>query len=636
MAEAGTIDFELARFEHLVETQRGHIVRVTGTWSTPDDGDLPHPSLVVGAAEEALRLTPLPIPGQDPPRGDGTTTWRATYSIPKRLFDGAKIPPCRLQPAPDVLVDLPELALPSAHEPLPAAPPRRPPPTPPVPIPESPAPLMPPGPAIPTRPSRSVREIYLSAVRARRGLVLAIVGVAVVGSLLGLAIRSPSYKANAELLVSPLPRGESAMSGLPQVQVGSDPAQTLETVARLVESPDAARATARRLGGQWTTQLVLKHVDVTPNGGSNVLLVGATADDSKLAARLANVFARAAVDLRDRRLRAQAAAALARANAQLAALPDKTSAEAQALELRIAELERVRAIGDPTLELLRGAAVPRSPDGLPAWAILILTALAGLVLAVAAAGLFDLIEPGRIDTEDEMGQIYPLPVLTRLPSLPRSRRTPGAPELREALRTLQIQLELKEGRHRAIMITSASSGDGKTTTAFAFALQLAADGREVILVDLDLRKSDVARRFGVQAQQGLEALVEGSVPLADAVTAVPNAPGLSLLGAVRETDISMLEAVADQLPDIIEGATALADYVVLDTPPLGEVSDALTFTGAVDDILVVCRLGQTRRGSLQTTRDVLERIDVHPAGAIVIGGAAAAPAYRAETVGVSP
>lgn len=632
MAEASTIDFELARFEHLVETQRGHIVRVSGTWTTPEGRDLPHPTLVAGDGDGAVSVSPLPIPGQDPPHADGTSPWLASYSIPKALFADDVVPMCRLQPAPDVLVNLPPLLVPEAApgEFFAARPPARA-------FAEAPAmPMLVSAPPASERPppatGKGVRELFVPAVRAHRALVLAIVGVALLGSVIGLVLRSPSYEGAARILVTPLPSKDTSLQGLPELHASSDPAQTIDTVARIVRTPQAAAAAARAVGGGWTGQRVLRRVTVSPRGQSNILEVRATADDAELAARLANAFARASLGQRDARLRALAVAEIARAQASLAGLPDKAGPEAQAVQVRVAALERVRDDGDPTLDLLQNAAVPRSPAGLPPLAVLVLTALAGLVIAIAGAALIELLGPGRLDSEDDIDAIYPLPVLTRLPVLPRRRRNPEAPELREALRTLQVQLEMEPGRHRAIMLTSASSGDGKTTTAIGFALELVASGREVILVDLDLRKPDLARRLGVSPVHGIEDLAEGRGALADMLVDVPTPSpegGLRLLCPAGDTDLPTLEAVARELPGIIEGATALADYVVLDTPPAGEVSDALTFARAVDDVLIVCRLGATRRPSFESMRDQLRHLGAEPAGLVVIGSAAfTTPSYR--------
>jgi Mrp family chromosome partitioning ATPase/capsular polysaccharide biosynthesis protein len=629
VAEAGTIDFALARFEHLVETQRGHIVRVRGTWTTAEGRDLPHPTLLAEGEGEVMSVAPLPIPGQDPPRTDGETPWLATYSVPKRLFGAGGPPVCRLQPAPGLFVELPALEVP-AHgaddrQPLTGRPPARAGGA--VPAVASAAPAatpiaLPETPGAATQAVKSVRELYLPAVRSHKRLVLGVIAVAILGSLLGLAVRSPDFEATARLLVTPLPREDEALQVLPDVRTGVDPAQTIETVVALVDTDQAAATTARRLGPPWTVKRVHEAVEVGPQGTSNVIEVVATADDDQLSARMANAFAGAAVEQRDRRLRRLADEALARARADLAGLAGQTGAEVEALQARIAELERVRANGDPTLDLLQQAAVPRDPQGLPPALIVLLTALAGIVLAVAAAALSDLLGPGRIDTEEDATGLYPLPILTRLPLLPRGRRTAGAPELREGLRTLQVQLELEEGRHRAVMVTSAASGDGKTTTALAFALELAASGRQVILVDLDLRKPDLARRLGLQPERGIEHLAAGRGALADTLVEVPNAPGLELLSPAGETDMGTLEEVARQLPDIVDGATALADYVVLDTPPVGEVSDALKFAASADDLLVVCRVGKTPKPSFESMRDLLNRVGLTPTGLVLVGGAA--------------
>jgi tyrosine-protein kinase len=633
VAEASTIDFELARFEHLVETQRGHIVRVSGTWTTPEGRDLPHPTLVAGEGESAVRVSPLPIPGQDPPHTDGAKRWLASYSIPKALFAGGEPPVCRLQPAPDVLVDLPALTLPDAGSvPYIAA---RPPALRAVPdaaAPPQPVAAAPAADQAPPASGKGVRELFVPAIRAHRRLIMAVVAVALVGSVIGLVLRSPTYEGTATILVTPLPRTDTTLEGLPELRAGSDPAQTVDTIATIVRSPEAASAAAQQIGRGWTQRTVLKKVSVVPESGSNVIKVQAKADDPVVAARLANAFAHLSLAERDKRLRTLAIAEIATTQAALAQLPDKAGDEAQALQVRQAALERVRDDGDPTLDLLQNAAVPKHPAGLPAWAVLILTGLAGLIIGIAAAALIELLGPGRLDSEEQLDAIYPLPVLTRLPLLPRRRRAPDAPPLREALRTLQVQLEMEPGSHRSLMLTSASAGDGKTNTAIGFALELAASGRQVILIDLDLRKPELARRLGVTPVQGIEDVAAGRGALADMLVDVPTGTpegGLQLLAPARETDMATLEAVARELPGIVDGASALADYVVLDTPPVGEVSDALTFARAVDDVLIVCRLGATRRPSYEAMRDQLTLAGTEPAGLILIGGTgSAAPSYR--------
>ncbi len=179
-----------------------------------------------------------------------------------------------------------------------------------------------------------------------------------------------------------------------------------------------------------------------------------------------------------------------------------TEAGAQ-LEDRINQLQNVGTGNDPTLSISQAAEVPTSPSGAGPLVILVLAAFAGLALGAAAAVLLELLDR-RIRDEDEALSILPLPVLARVPlqrrQLARVNPTDAwtvAPAVREACRTLLLQLPPRnhEGG-RVLMVTSASTGDGKTTSAINLAATLAASGERVILLDLDLRKADVAAPTG--------------------------------------------------------------------------------------------------------------------------------------------
>jgi Mrp family chromosome partitioning ATPase len=80
-----------------------------------------------------------------------------------------------------------------------------------------------------------------------------------------------------------------------------------------------------------------------------------------------------------------------------------------------------------------------------------------------------------------------------------------------------------------------------------------------------------------------------------------------------------LGEVARRLEAIVEEASQAAEFVVIDTPPVAEISDALTFAGAADDVLLVCRIGRTPHTQLETARDLLERTGVRPAGLVLVG-----------------
>jgi MinD superfamily P-loop ATPase len=107
-----------------------------------------------------------------------------------------------------------------------------------------------------------------------------------------------------------------------------------------------------------------------------------------------------------------------------------------------------------------------------------------------------------------------------------------------------------------------------------------------------------------------------------------SAPGLRVFSANSQGDVSRaLDVVGRRLPELLRAARKLADYVIVDTPPVGQVSDALRAAVTVDDIVLVTRPGNTDRTELQHTRELLDRLGHTPTGLLVIGAWAVGDAY---------
>jgi capsular exopolysaccharide synthesis family protein len=195
---------------------------------------------------------------------------------------------------------------------------------------------------------------------------------------------------------------------------------------------------------------------------------------------------------------------------------------------------------------------------------------------------------------------------------------------REAFRTLQIQLDRRRKdpvRSETVIVTSASSSDGKTSTAVNLSIALIAAGHRVILIDCDLRHPGVESQLGLEPSGGLAALLTSPVRLSELLQTAPMYPPLQVLPASASgpRDVALLPVLARRMPEILEEAMEMADYVVLDTAPLGEVADALAIAGHADRVLLVARPHHTDRQALMATLDLLERADVPPTGWVVIG-----------------
>jgi Mrp family chromosome partitioning ATPase len=469
---------------------------------------------------------------------------------------------------------------------------------------------------------------YLRAVRAHKALVVLTTLACLAAAILWLSFaRTPTYESSANLLVTPLPQDDQTYRGLQLLRDSGDPTRTIQTAASLVTSPEAARRTARQLGPGWNTQRVLDSVNIEPEGESNILAVTGSADDPKLAARLANTFADETLAVRRDVLERGIGPLLDQLRARSEALGNSDTEAAAELSAQINQLESVRTGNDPTLDISQRAEVPDSPSGAPPAVIVVLALVAGLALGAAAAVLVELLDR-RIRDEEEALAILPLPILARMPLLRRgiARLRAGGvwsvpPTVREACRTLLLQLRPSANGGRVVMVTSASTGDGKTTSAINLAATMAASGERVILLDLDLRKADVAHRLSVAQPVHLNELLVPDLDLLPLLRTPASLPSISVLATeLQQGDAILLDALYGRLPQLIAEARAMADQVIVDTPPLGEISDALRLLEHVDEVIIVVRPGNSDRVGLSTTADLLARTRSDPAGFLVVGG----------------
>jgi Mrp family chromosome partitioning ATPase len=440
-------------------------------------------------------------------------------------------------------------------------------------------------------------------------------------SIVWLTQRTPEYKATAKVLINPLPQTDEFL-GLPVIRDSGDPTRTMQTAAALLESPEAAKATANKLGSDWTEQKVLDAVDLEPAGQSNILAVTARAEGEKAAIDLANTFVDTTLEERKAALSSAADPIIAGLNKTRARLGARDPS-ASDIESRIVTLEALSAAGDPSTQLSRRAGPSASVAGAPPWLIVFLALLAGVVLASVAALLMEMLGPQVVRDEADLHEVDPAPVLARVPSRKRRRRRSALAVPASALASFRsLEFQLGDGP-RAVLLTGAGPGDGTTTSVGDFALELASAGHRVVLLDLDLREPELAPRLGVTVDAGL------SGPLVP----VPGMPEIEVLPGITNPTPGTLENVGRRLPDVIAEARSRGAYVLVDTSPLGEVEDALRFVSAVDDVILVARLGHTRADGVEMARDLLERARKPPTGFILVGGR---PRSRAGSARVAP
>jgi Mrp family chromosome partitioning ATPase len=460
---------------------------------------------------------------------------------------------------------------------------------------------------------------YLRAIR-RHWILVAVVTV-LAGLIAGYTAHKSgkTYQTSASILVSPLPEGSSGTLGIGTVVDTGDPARTIQTAAALIDTDQAAATTATQLGKGWSAGRVLSSVSVTPLGASNVLAVTGQASNPTDAAKVANAFAANAISYRGSVVQQQIATTLSSLSARLAQLP-AASAEAQSLSTTVAQLRTMQGPDrEPTLSLSQQALPPGGSTGAASWLIVLLALAGGFVLgSVAALALETFTRPVR--DRAEVLSVYDLPVLASVPKVRgrRGRKLPPwefSPVAFEQIRMLRVQLTLGK-RGRVIMVTSAGAGDGKTTVAAALAAAFAEVDDNVVLMDLDMRKPELTRLLGAQPQtEGAAEAANGRA--GDLAVSVAQLPGVKLVPAPTG-DLARFETVIKHLPAQIAHAKRQGAAVIVDTAPVGEVSEALRIAAMCDQVIVVSRPRHTDRRRLRMTRELLERAHAPTVGMVLV------------------
>ncbi len=245
------------------------------------------------------------------------------------------------------------------------------------------------------------------------------------------------------------------------------------------------------------------------------------------------------------------------------------------------------------------------------------TVIAALLAMLLTIGLIFTIEAldDTIKTPDEVNKILHQPVLALIAhhtfeeGKPITEAQPRSP-VSEAFRTLRtnVQYASVDRPLRTLLITSPDPGEGKTTIAVNLALVLAQSGRRVILIDADLRRPAIHRQFRLPNKMGLSTLFFQSEVKLDGILQLTRIPNLSLItsGDLPPNPSELLGSQKMHL--ILEKTQALADVVIIDTPPTLAVTDASVLMQVVDGALLIIQPGVTRMGTAMGAIEQFQRV----------------------------
>jgi len=292
----------------------------------------------------------------------------------------------------------------------------------------------------------------------------------------------------------------------------------------------------------------------------------------------------------------------------LRALRTEVAANKQLYETIISRFKETDVVSDQSKQadakIISRATVPFVPF-YPRKRVIVSVALFfSAAIGVAIALLLDFLDSG-FRSAQQIEDIIGLPAIGTIPKLPRADRNlkPHQVAARkpnsifgEAVRSVRVSLMLSgvDKAPKTVLVTSSVSGEGKTSLSLSLASLTAHTGQRAIILDCDLRRASVHKTLGVANDAGLSNYLSGQVDLNDVVD-IDESTGLYYIPAGGRVPHPTDLLGSLKMYKLLETLEEAFDLVILDSPPLLAVADALVLARSVDRVLFVVRWETTRR-----------------------------------------
>ena len=499
-------------------------------------------------------------------------------------------------------------------------------------------------PASSERKSADRRErlrLLLHTLGERRWLILATAAAIVAVATLRSAAQEDEYEATARVLVG---QTEAVEALFPGSGAGADPDRIARTNLELIDDTAVADRVAERLSEDLSASDLVDRVEAEIENDSNVVAINARDEDPELAAEIANGFAQQYARFRERASGRNLERAIERAQLQLEELEteDLTTARGRTIERRLSDLEIAAALQGGAVEVVGEAEVPDDRVAPRPFLTFLLSIPIGLLVGVLLAALISYLDR-RLKREEQVEALTHLPVVASIPRrserLVRRRAGGGVwadPVEAESYGRLATNLRFFnfDRQVKTVLVTSAVPEEGKTTVTLRLAAALAGAGQGVLAVEADLRRPTFTDYFSIQFPHGLSGVLIGATPFEDVVTRVHTSYALAAPteeGDEAWTTAPFIEVVpagvippnptellaGNALPNVLRQAKSHADIVLVDSAPLVPVGDAIPIANAVDGVLLVVKISESRRDEVRKALKLLGTLRSKVIGVVI-------------------
>ena len=272
------------------------------------------------------------------------------------------------------------------------------------------------------------------------------------------------------------------------------------------------------------------------------------------------------------------------------------------------------------------------PVGIGKKAIALLALFLGLLIPPIILFIRQILND-RFETRHDVEDITDVPILGEM-CTDRSGKslvvsadsTSSSAELFRLMRS-NLLFVLNDPNDHVVLVTSSTSGEGKSFISINLAASLALLNKRVILVGMDIRKPQLANYLNIAPKFGLtQYLSSSAVSLEQIITPLDSAPGLDVIvaGPIPPNPAELL--ISQKIDDLVADLRKRYDYVILDTAPIGLVSDTFTLNRVADASIYVCRANFTSKKDLDEVNRIYENQRLKKLS-IVVNGTASKKSY---------
>jgi non-specific protein-tyrosine kinase len=484
---------------------------------------------------------------------------------------------------------------------------------------------------------------YLAVLSRRKRAMLAFVAIVLLVAVGSNMVQAPRYEAQAQILIEPRASDQELNQSNPTLLV--DRKRIVDTEVRLLSSTQVRDAVESKFGPDTpdATTIAIE--------GTDLLSISVISTDPALAAAVANETARQYIDFRTESTKADLAnaavsvqkqldaarsrldeldlaIALSEGAAQAVNQADRSVAaeEVRSIASRLDALELRQQLTQGNATLVDVAQIPSSALGPQPIGTGLLAIFAGGVVAVGLAFALEFFDD-RIDARAGLDAVLPrVPVLGQIPVLDgwggnREATHVAAIEsadgaVAEAYRRLRTALQfIATGDDCiAIQVTSAMPGEGKTTTATNLAVMFALAGQRTVLVDADLRRPRVHSFLGLDNEIGLTTGLHKKLTAREVGHRVLDGPPLWAVTAGPPSPQPAELLQSDEVSRFLDECRSSADVIIVDSPPVVPVADAVALSAHVDAVLLVVSVARSTKRNVKQAVDTLGQVGANVCG----------------------